>query len=469
MIACRRSDDKLQGAVLRVPAPRFKRISGRLAGLVPSGRLRASPVMSIPPQIAHDDPGRSQKNSAEEAFLLRVTELLHAYGTPAFRLEHVLQLVARGLKVEASFLAAPTAVLVSIGSVPDRVVHLLRSDSGEVDLGKLVEFDEIMEGVVGNHSLSAEDALTRLDAVADAPPRYRGLIAALGFGGASATASVFFGGGPVDFIASLVIALAIFVLARWLPRRSDTIGAFEPLAAFLAALTGTLIAGAGWGVDGRVVTLASLIILLPGLSLTIGFSELASKHLISGMARIAGAGAVFLTLVFGVAMGWRLGGVLCEALFDPSVTTRVTVWPEVLAASMPWLAAAVAPFAFAVLMQARVREFGIIHLTSFLGFTAAMLTLDPLGADIGPFVGALVVGLLSNFYARVSNRPALVPLTPGILMLVPGSLGFRSLTSFLDAEALEGMAWAFQTGMVAVALVGGLLAANMLLPPRRAL
>lgn len=425
--------------------------------------------MSIPTQITHDDPGRSDKVASEEAFLLRVTELLHAYGTPAFRLERVLQLVARGLEVEASFLAAPTAVLVSIGSVPNRVVHLLRGDSGEVDLGKLVEFDEIMEDVVRNRSLSAADALVRLDAVAEAPPRYRSLVEALGFGVASATASVFFGGGPVDFVASLAIAFCIFLLARVLPRRSDTIGAFEPLAAFFAALAGTLLAGSGLGVDGRVVTLASLIILLPGLSLTVGFSELASRHLISGMARVAGAGAVFLTLVFGVAMGWRLGAEVCEALWGTSESASAYAWPLAIADSMPWFAAAIAPFAFAVLMRARVREFGIIYATSFLGFAAAMFGASTLGLDIGPFLGALVVGVLSNLYARFSNRPALVPLTPGILMLVPGSLGFRSLTSFLDAEALEGMAWAFQTGMVAVALVGGLLAANMLLPPRRAL
>jgi uncharacterized membrane protein YjjB (DUF3815 family) len=60
-------------------------------------------------------------------------------------------------------------------------------------------------------------------------------------------------------------------------------------------------------------------------------------------------------------------------------------------------------------------------------------------------------------------------MTPGILLLVPGSLGFRSLTSFLDDQALLGTEWAFQTGLVAVALVGGLLAANVVLPPRRVL
>ena len=411
----------------------------------------------------------------KDDFLLRLVELLHAYGTPSFRLERVMKTVSRGIGVEASFFAAPTAILVSLGTGPNRAVHLIRGDSGELNLGKLVEFDEVMEEVE-HQRISPTDGLGRLEEIAEAPARYRRRVTALGFGFASGTASIFFGGGPADFVASMLVAMTIFLMGHFLPRRDDTIGFFEPLSAFLAAFSGTLLGawgGGQLGVDGRIVTLASLIILLPGLTLTVGLSELATKHLISGMARVAGAGAVFLTLVFGVAMGWRLGGAACTNLgwvVDPSlVTPWLMAWPTGLLSAMPWISAAVAPFAFGVLMQARPRELGIIYVASLLGFAAAVLGNSSLGPDIGPFLGALVVGLVSNLYARAANRPALVPLTPGILMLVPGSLGFRSLTSFLEADAVHGMSWAFQTGMVAVSLVGGLLASNMVLPPRRSM
>ena len=59
--------------------------------------------------------------------------------------------------------------------------------------------------------------------------------------------------------------------------------------------------------------------------------------------------------------------------------------------------------------------------------------------------------------------------TPGILILVPGSLGYRSLTAFVNQDALEGLELAFATFLVAMSLVGGLLAANALIPPRRIL
>ena len=83
--------------------------------------------------------------------------------------------------------------------------------------------------------------------------------------------------------------------------------------------------------------------------------------------------------------------------------------------------------------------------------------------------GAFVVGLLGNAYARLLNRPAVVAAVPGILLLVPGAIGFRSITAFTTHDAVEGIELAFQMLLVAMALVAGLLLANVALPPRKAL
>jgi uncharacterized membrane protein YjjB (DUF3815 family) len=84
-------------------------------------------------------------------------------------------------------------------------------------------------------------------------------------------------------------------------------------------------------------------------------------------------------------------------------------------------------------------------------------------------MGALVVGCISNLYARIRDRPALVPLAPGMIILVPGSFGFRSLTAMLEQKTLEGVDFAFAMVLVAVSLVGGLLASSAVVPPNRIL
>ncbi len=90
-----------------------------------------------------------------------------------------------------------------------------------------------------------------------------------------------------------------------------------------------------------------------------------------------------------------------------------------------------------------------------------------LGREVGTFSGALAVGLGSNLYARLRNRPALVPLTPGIIVLVPGSLGYRSLTAFLDHNSQAAVDFAFAMMLVGIAIVGGILTSNAILSPKR--
>lgn len=438
-----------------------------------------------PPEL-QSLPQRSSVSS-RQAFLLRVAELLHVFGTPAFRLERVLLKLAGDLGVGASFLSTPTAVVASLErsspaggagteapggeevlgrGLDDRIVHLMRCDGGEVNLGKLVEFDEIMDRV-GGGELEAREGLERLEAVAAAPSRYHPVLGSVAFGLASAGAAVFFRGGWLEVLGVFVISIALQQVARLTARRSDAVGLLEPVAAFGASLAAVLGAYA-FGLDLRAVTLASLIVLIPGLTMTVGFVELATRHLVSGMSRLAGAGAVFLTLLLGVALGWRVGPMLLgldEGLAAAELARTSAAFPD----WGIWGAVLVAPFAFGIVLEARPRELPVIFLASAAGFAAAFAGQATLGPDLGPFLGALTVGVVANAYARLVDRPALVPLTPGIFMLVPGSLGFRSLTSFLDADSLAGMSWAFQAGMVAASLVGGLLLANLVVPPRRVL
>ncbi|MED5287286.1 MAG: threonine/serine exporter family protein, partial [Planctomycetota bacterium] len=78
-------------------------------------------------------------------FLLRTAELLQRYGTPSHRLERLMVRVSDFLGVEAAYLYTPTAVIVSFGTGQAEQTRLIRSDAGDVDLGKLVEFDEVLE------------------------------------------------------------------------------------------------------------------------------------------------------------------------------------------------------------------------------------------------------------------------------------------------------------------------------------
>jgi uncharacterized membrane protein YjjB (DUF3815 family) len=57
--------------------------------------------------------------------------------------------------------------------------------------------------------------------------------------------------------------------------------------------------------------------------------------------------------------------------------------------------------------------------------------------------------------------------TSQLILLVPGSLGYRSSAFLIDRETIAGVDFAFNMLIVAMSVVGGLLAANAALPPKR--
>jgi uncharacterized membrane protein YjjB (DUF3815 family) len=77
--------------------------------------------------------------------------------------------------------------------------------------------------------------------------------------------------------------------------------------------------------------------------------------------------------------------------------------------------------------------------------------------------------MMSNTLARLRNQPSVVTIVPGLMLLVPGSLGFRSLESLLARDVVAGVVTAFSMLMVAVSIAAGLLFANALVPSRRVL
>ena len=92
-----------------------------------------------------------------------------------------------------------------------------------------------------------------------------------------------------------------------------------------------------------------------------------------------------------------------------------------------------------------------------------------LGVSLLVAAPALAQSADSNVESRLQAViDAAVEDAPGIILLVPGSIGFRSVASLLDHNVLHGVEAAFLMAMVGVSIVAGLLLANVAAPTSRA-
>lgn len=395
-----------------------------------------------------------------EVFVENLGRALHRYGSPAHRLEEAMVLVARRLGIDGQFFSTPTAIFASLGTPGRRRTVLVRVEPGDVDLERLETLDGILGDLVHGR-IDLDAAGRRVDAAVAAPRRYGALAQLLAFALVSGAGAQFFGGGLREVWAATAIGGVIGLLGLLVERSPASGRLFELVAALIASALATF--AAAWAGVGSpfLVTLSGLIALLPGLTLTVAMTELASRHLVSGAARIAGAVLVFLMLAFGVALGQRLASLLVT-LPPAAVPTPLPPWTV-----LPALALAAA--GLMVLFRASPARYGWLLLAGAVGLLGSHFGTRLLGPELGAMAGATVVGLAGNAYSRLLDRPAVALQMPGLILLVPGSIGLRSLASLLDQDAIAGVQTAFTMTLVAVALVTGLLVANVLLPPRRPL
>lgn len=394
------------------------------------------------------------------AFTLRLGEALHRYGVPAHRIEQALALVAERFGLEGRFYSTPTAIIASFGPPEALRSCMIRVEPGEIDLARLAALDELTTDVI-REQCTASEAKERLAEILERPPVYRPLTTVAASTLASTGAAYLLGGSSREMGIAFVISLAIGLLALLAGRTPPMMRMWEGVGALLA----TVVAIVGQRILGpyvvEVAVIAGIIILLPGLSITVAFTELATRNLVSGTSRAMNALVVFLLMGFGVALGTTVDDWLPpvpDLPFAPPLPR--TLLPLVLLVGVA---------SFAITYRARPRDTGWIVLGGSLAYFAAALGARYLGPQLGAFVGSLALCIGSNLLARLRNKPSLITILPGILLLVPGSIGFRSLDALLERDVLSGMEIAFHMAMVAMGIVMGLLLANVLLPPRKVL
>jgi uncharacterized membrane protein YjjB (DUF3815 family) len=107
----------------------------------------------------------------------------------------------------------------------------------------------------------------------------------------------------------------------------------------------------------------------------------------------------------------------------------------------------------------------MIALVSTIGFMGARAGAAALGASVGGFVGALLLGVMGNWYGRLYQQPTLTVTAPALTLLVPGSVGFRSISALMHNDVVGGVDTLITMLVVAASLVAGLLTANVLVRP----
>jgi uncharacterized membrane protein YjjP (DUF1212 family) len=401
-------------------------------------------------------------------FITDFARRLHLAGVSAARLEGAVQSTAKSIGLDCEIWSSPTGILLSIGEGGDSAsiqqTRVLRLDPAEPNLSDLVALDEVAEQVIAGR-LGIVEASARLRALDRAPdPRQRAWTV-VAFGLAAAAVAGLLRTSWLDIAVAGALGLIIGAVAVASRTRPHLAAASEAIAAIVATVLAAGFAHFIAPLSVQTVVIAALIVLMPGLTLTTAVTELATGQLVTGTARFAGAMVVLFKLTFGSVAGAQMVNALGW------VPRSVQSAP--LPALVEVIAMIAAAFSFAILFRASRRDVPLVMLSAVTGYVLTRFASGWFAPSQGVnfagavFFSSLVMAALANLYGRVAGRPGTLVRLPSIMLLVPGSVGFRGLASLMERDYTLGMDTGVAVLSALVALMAGLLFGSVLVPPRR--
>ena len=402
-----------------------------------------------------------------DRFLATLARMLHEAGTPAHQLEGLVTSCAQRLGMSVAIFSLPTWINITVEDGEDQRTVNLRVDPGSPKLALLEGTYRVADRVACGE-LDAPGGTAALRGVRESLHKPSALTLCIAYALFSAGAARFLGGDGDEMLAALPVGFALGVLLKFASRRRER----ELLGEFGGACVSTILAAiiVRWmmsmGMDPslRVVSLAGLVTLLPGLSLATAMSELSTRNLASGSARLIGAITTLAVVGMGAAIGDK-----CVALMH-LVGEGTPVIPSLVPQAFDTtLAIALVSIAIglSIVFQCKPKRTPLVFASCIIGFAATKVGRDTIGVEFAPVVAAAAVGIIGNLYARLRRQPTLVIVLPGIALLLPGSLGFRGIQDIFAADTLAGLNTAVSALVVAASIAAGLLIANAVLPSPR--
>ncbi len=397
-------------------------------------------------------------------FILKLGKMLHKYGSPSFRLEAYLTEIATHFGLHAAFNSTPTTLSIVLWSDrhEDEYNHSARMQPGELDMNSLSRTDELAYQLLSG-DISLAEADKHLDEIDVMPSPYGKSLTGVAFSLSTSAFAMLMGAGWSEIIYSGLLGGMVYFWTLWALRSKRVNLMLEPVASFSVGFMACVInhySSSGFNI--WLIILSSLIILVPGLSLTIGLAEISSRNLVSGTARVMDATMQLFKLYFGAFLGVSLGYQLFGQQ-ELAMAVTLPFWVN-------WLGVFMLSVGLVAIFRTPIKHVPWAITSTFIAYAASTWSSSYLENGLGAFVGAFALGVFANIFSRIANAPSTIVAMPGLLVLVPGSKTYIGLNSFISGQdIIKTDHLAQETFLILMSLVAGLIFANVVMPSRKSL
>ena len=387
-------------------------------------------------------------------FILKSAKSLHESGLPTHRLEERMNEVCKTLEIESQFFSTPGSIFASIKIGEVAQSHMIKVTDNEFNIEKIESIENIIQRVL-TKEIDHATGITELEHINKLQSRYSKGITIFFMGISTAAAACVFGGELPSIISAFIIGLGIGslgLLLRFIPQ-------LDKIYALLAAIWAVLVSGLfnSYFKDFQldIATICGLILLIPGFTFTVSITEMVNNHLIAGLSRFTTAFITFVMLAIGIGIGESF-------IYKLDLNKGIHVW-NTLPFWKEWIALIFVPLGFVVLFKAKPKDFWWILIGCWISYFSFKIGNLFTSNTTAVFLASLLLGIGSNLFSLKTKRNPSVMLVPGMILLVPGSLGFLSISKLVESDVVGGIQIALNMLTTSMALVLGIIFSNVLM------
>jgi uncharacterized membrane protein YjjP (DUF1212 family) len=405
------------------------------------------------------NPGKCKNHiTFDEAcrLIIKLGTMAHGYGPNAIRLESYLCRLTAALGFHGVFRSTPTEMHFALSEKKGawQRTHVAATPGTGFDLDKLAEVGKLVDAVVAT-KISASEAMARLDEIGKRPHPWGVFTNAVSYAFAGSAFAVLLSGGWWDILLSALFSLVVYGMvllsgrfgaraAEWLPLSSAFV------AGALAAMAKILLPE----LNLVLVTLAAILILIPGFPISVGIIELTGGRVLSGTANLMN-GLVYLVKQFAGA--W-IGVGLVRLFWSIHTVAGSPVSSAWLWVFMPMLIVGLC-----VGFQTAPRDFIWAVFGCAIAYGGILFGNTLAGGNLGNLFGTIIAVVFANLWGKITGRPSSIVLLPAIVLLVSGSIGFRGLAAISSGQTATGGQQFVQMFVVALTIAAGLFVGNTII------
>ncbi|MCH4896143.1 threonine/serine exporter family protein [Marinilabiliaceae bacterium JC040] len=381
-------------------------------------------------------------------FVIKLGMALHKYGILSYKIESYLRQICEIKNIKGTFMDNPTWINYVFYEDDDQTYTYMKIvKPGEINLGGLARIHEITKKLLAEE-ISFSEASDEIENI-DNNTQQRKILEFIAFLISGPSFCVILNTNWMSAIAAGIAGIFIYLLYNFASKSDYISSTLESAVAFASTL---VVGGLSYifpNINVSLSILASIIIFIPGLSITNSLEEITSYNLTSGTAKFSGAMVSLFKQFFGVMLGLAFISLFMEVKHVPTIDD-IPKWVDPIAILL--LVCSLLP-----IFKVRHRDVFLCIVIGFISFYTTVF-LEFTGILLSIFIGTIAVMICSKIFGKISKSPKIVFIMPGIVMLVPGSKAFIGLSSLFGTSAADTPSnmW-MQVAYIFMGIIGGLL------------